>query len=81
MTKKKDEVEIKVVDQPMKSSKVKDEEKISPENKTVESPNLEIFTRMEACPFCGSHISHLSRFTIYWQCGICKTRFVGRQKI
>jgi len=45
----------------------------------VETPNLEIFSRIEACPFCGSHASHLTRFTIYWQCGVCKQQFIGKE--
>ena len=47
----------------------------------AESPNLEIFHRIECCPFCGSHASHLARFTIYWQCNICHNKFVGEQRI
>ena len=51
------------------------------ETKSKDKKNLEILSRIEACPYCGSGISHMGRFGLYWQCNICKNTFVRRQKI
>lgn len=47
----------------------------------INKPNLEIFSRLESCPLCGSHISHVAKFSIYYQCNICHSKFIGREFI